>query len=87
MRVSRTTVLLSAVLTLLFASSASAMGRSEDPRDARPALGTDADPAIRDSDRQLTGLLFQPGAKPSSQAAAASAAGKPSASPATPADH
>lgn len=38
-----------------------AMGRSEDPRNAAPQpVGTEADPAIRNSEQNLKQLLFQP---------------------------
>lgn len=43
-------------------ASVSAMGRSEDPRDAvPPPAGTDADPDIRQTDERLRQLLAQPG--------------------------
>ena len=37
------------------------MGRSDDPRDAKPApVGTNADPAIRQSDEKLISLVDRP---------------------------
>lgn len=57
--VSAVFVLTAAALT----APASAMGRSEDPRDAQPVpVGTDADPAIRRSDDNLRQLLSRPDA-------------------------
>ncbi len=48
-------------VTLFGSVSASAMGRSEDPRDAVQPVGTDADPSIRQNDERLRQLLSQPG--------------------------
>jgi hypothetical protein len=65
-----------AVLTASTVSAvpASAMGRSEDPREAQ-VVGTDADPAIRDSDQSLRQLLFKPAAPSSAPSSGLAPAG------------
>lgn len=62
-------VFVSILVCCAAASDGFAMGRSEDPRaSATPALGTDSDAAIRQSDEKLQSLLFDPSAKDKSEA-------------------
>ncbi len=54
---------LSTIISVMAAPAGFTMGRSEDPREsAAPAVGTDSDAAIRQSDERLKSLLFDPSA-------------------------